>query len=56
MLKKFLIALVIYIVIAFPAFYLISGEINLDMILRTGIAFIIALLIAYLLSRKNEKK
>jgi hypothetical protein len=55
MLKKFSIAFIIYIIIAFPTFYLISGEINQDMILRSGIGFIVAVLVIYFLSPKKRK-
>lgn len=54
MFKKILIAVIIYIIIAFPVFYVISGEINQDMILRSGIGFIAAVLVVYFFSRKKK--
>ncbi|SFF58036.1 hypothetical protein SAMN05216353_102147 [Halobacillus alkaliphilus] len=55
MLKKSLVALIIFVAIAFPAFYLISGKITWEMVLRTVIGYIAAIIVMYFFAKKRKK-
>ncbi|WP_145956021.1 hypothetical protein [Halobacillus halophilus] len=54
MLKKSLVALIIFVAIAFPAFYLISGKITWEMVLRTGIGYIAAIIVLSIFAKKRH--
>ena len=56
MLKKSLVALIIFVGVAFPIFYLISGEITWEMVLKSGIGYIAAISIMSFFLAKKEKK
>ncbi|GGP16895.1 hypothetical protein [Oceanobacillus neutriphilus] len=51
--KFLIIGIVIFIVIALPAFYFISGSLSWDILWRAALPFLIAILVVYfLISRR----
>ena len=54
MLKKSLVALIIFVAKAFPAFYFISGEITAEMVLTKGIGYIAAIIVMSIFAKKRH--
>ena len=55
--KFLLLGFVIFVVLALPAFYFISGELTWDIVWEAGLPILIALIIIYFLffNKKNKR-
>lgn len=52
--KYLLLGIALYIIIALPAFYIISGEVTQDMLWKSSLSFLIAILVSYFFIYKKR--